>query len=54
MKIQIYKLEEGYRFDVCGNCKEPINQIEIEPGVYGCPHCNSDNDIIIYECEVEE
>lgn len=33
--------------DYCDNCKKYIDQIEVEKGVFGCPHCKRDDCITI-------
>jgi hypothetical protein len=43
--------EQGKVYDYCESCASPVNQIEVEDGVFGCPHCKSQSQISIVALE---
>lgn len=40
--------DEGILYDYCENCEQAIDQEDLGDGEFGCPHCRTTNQIMIY------
>jgi len=47
-KSFIYVHEGKKYYDYCSGCKRKINQVEVDVGTFGCPHCKTDTSIEIF------